>query len=245
MALSIVKVPDDTTMDYDYIAFSFNGYHSYEDFGIIRTSSGDRYDMKLAPVMKDNTLETPGSDGIHYLGTDHKQKEFNISFAFADLPEEKINALKKWLNGKDMGDLWFAEEPYKVYTAKVTGVPNLKFLAFDKDGQRKYSGEGTVTFTAYWPYAHTPDLVQKRDGKTLPGNHFANYQEFQNYSKIQHLLPHSSVKPYGDLPFHFVATLEGPGSNTSTTIMVDDNGASLEINDPTATLNNGIYTIGE
>jgi hypothetical protein len=60
--------------------------------------------------------------------------------------------MKNWLNGKELGDLWFAEEPYKVYTAKVTGTPNIKFIPFDKtyiEGgvkkiKRVYRGEGTI-----------------------------------------------------------------------------------------------------
>lgn len=159
MGESIVKVPADLTMDYDFIAFTFNGKHSYEDFGIIRTSDGDRYNDNLAPTMTDKTAEVPGGDGIYYFGTTHKQKDFNISFAFDHMTEQKYREMRQWLNGKEMGDLWFAEAPYKVYTVKVTGNPTMKTICFDEDGERIYKGEGSVTFTAYWPYAHTPDYA--------------------------------------------------------------------------------------
>jgi phage terminase large subunit-like protein len=53
--------------------------------------------------------------------------------------------MKKWLNGKNVGDLWFAEAPHKVYTAKVTGSATISALAFSPgDGQRIYKGTGTV-----------------------------------------------------------------------------------------------------
>jgi hypothetical protein len=29
--------------------------------------------------------------------------------------------MRQWLDGKKVADLWFAENPYKVYSAKVTG----------------------------------------------------------------------------------------------------------------------------
>jgi hypothetical protein len=35
----IVKVPKDETADYDLLAFSFDGYHSYEDLKILRVSN--------------------------------------------------------------------------------------------------------------------------------------------------------------------------------------------------------------
>lgn len=165
MADSIVKVPLDTTADYDFTAFTFNGYHSYEDFGIYRTSDGDRYNSNLGPQMNDRTAEIVGSDGMMFFGTSHKSKVFDISFAFEDLTDVKLRQLKHWLDGKEVHDLWFAEEPYKVYSAKVTGQPTIKTIPFDvydsngKVSGRIYKGEGTVQFTAYWPYAHTPDFV--------------------------------------------------------------------------------------
>jgi hypothetical protein len=87
MAVSIVKVPKDSSMDYDYIAFSFKGKHSFEDFGIYRTSDGDRYNEELMPTAQDVTAEVPGGDGMYYFDTKHKQKVFNISFAFEGLAE--------------------------------------------------------------------------------------------------------------------------------------------------------------
>lgn len=149
----------------DFLAFSFMGKHSYEDFGIIRTSDGNRYNEDLSPQFSDITAEVPGGEGLYYFGTKNKQRDFNVSFAFDGLTEGKLRELKTWLNGKEMGDLWFSEAPFKVYTVKVTGKPSLKTLCFDKFDettntfQRIYKGEGSVVFTAYWPYAHTPDTV--------------------------------------------------------------------------------------
>lgn len=164
MAESIVKVPSNAG-DMDFLAFSFNGKHSWDDFGIIRTSDGDRYNENLVPTMQDKTAEVPGGDGMYYFGTTHKQREFNINIAFDNMSEIKYREMRQWLNGKEMGDLWFSEAPYKVYTVKPTGTPSLKTLCFDrynettKQNERVYKGEGTIQFTAYWPYAHTPDFV--------------------------------------------------------------------------------------
>ena len=159
MGTSVIKVPQYPNADYDYIAFSFMGKHSFEDFGIIRTSDGSRYNQGLNPNLNDKTTEVPNGDGMYYFGTQHKQKEFPINFAFDGLTEQKLSELKAWLNGKEMGDLWFSETPYKVYTAKPTGQATIKAIPFEKNGQRIYKGEGSVSFTAYWPYGHTPKYV--------------------------------------------------------------------------------------
>ena len=34
-----------------------------------------------------------------------------------------------------------------------SGKPQLKYICFGKDGERTYKGEGTLTFTAYYPFA--------------------------------------------------------------------------------------------
>ena len=164
MAESIVKVPSTASSDMDFLAFSFNGKHSWDDFGIYRISDGDRYNENLSPIMTDKTAENSGGDGMYFFGTNHKQKDFNITFAFDHLTDSQVQEMKRWLNGKEMGDLWFEEAPYKVWTAKVTGQPNIKYIPFDdydENGNkiRIYKGEGLVTFIAYWPYAHTPDYV--------------------------------------------------------------------------------------
>lgn len=185
MAECIVKTPSyASTGDYDFLAFSFNGKHSWDDFNIYRVIDGDRYTDELAPQMTDRTSEIPGTDGMLFFGSNHKSKVFNINIAFEGLTEEKLRAMKQWLNGKEMGNLWFDECPYKVYTAKVTSTPSLKYISFDNDKLgRIYKGEGTIQFTAYWPYAHTPDYVDKRNGSSFVrggGKTFSSYSSFRN-----------------------------------------------------------------
>ena len=156
----VVKVPKDNMADYDFIAFSFGGLHSYEDFGIYRISDGkDGYNENLGPTMQDKTIDVPDGDGQYFFGTLHKTKTFNINFAFDNLTEQKLLEMKKWLDGRDIKDLWFAEAPYKVYSAKVTGQPTIKANIFEEKGVRKYKGTGSVTFTCYYPYAQVPDII--------------------------------------------------------------------------------------
>ena len=136
----------------DFIAFAFGDFDS-KSFGIVRTSNGDRYNIHLSAPMNDVTADVPGSDGQYYFGTFHKPKVFDVSFAFDHLTRRQLRDLKKAFTGKEMRELCFAEEYYRIYMAKVTSQPNIKSLCFDEDGEEIYKGEGNVQFTAYWPYA--------------------------------------------------------------------------------------------
>ena len=145
MADIVVKVPTYENTDYDFLAFSFDGKHSYEDFHIYRISDGnDGYKENLVPNQVDKTAEVPGMDGQYYFGTQHKNKVFNINFAFDRLTEEELGKLKKWLSTKDLAPLWFAEAPHKVYMAKVTGSATMTATAFSIAGERKYKGKGNI-----------------------------------------------------------------------------------------------------
>lgn len=237
MAESKVIIPLNASDD-DFLAFSFCGKNSRQDFNLWRTSEGSRYNNNLAPTMNDKTAEIQGSDGVHFFRTEHKQKDFVINFAFDKLSEKQVREMKKWLSGKEMGDLWFAEEPYKVYTAKVTGQPNIKTLCFDVNGKRVYRGEGSVQFTAYWPYAHTPDNVyqQVEDGeptKIGSGKVISSYSNFptsEQWKETAGLVEDSNKvckgENPGDIPAFFVMEIEAKGGETVyeniDKIVVDD-----------------------
>ena len=136
----------------DFIGFSFNGYRS-EDLGIVRVSDGSRYNEDLIPTTQDKTVQVPGGDGFYYFGSDYTQKPFNINIAFDELTEMQFRNLQQVFGTKELGKLVFDERPYKYYMVK-SGKPQLKYICFGKEGEaRTYKGEGTLTFTAYYPFA--------------------------------------------------------------------------------------------
>lgn len=156
----------------DFIGFTYNGKHSFNDFGIYRTSEGSRYNDNLVPSMTDKTVDIPGGDGQYYFYTTHKNRQFSIPIAFDGLTEIKYREMRQWLDGKAIHDLIFDEAPYKVYSAKVTGTPSLKTLCFEKEGKRIYKGEGTIQFTCYYPYAHTPNMSSVVSKSLLTAKNF-------------------------------------------------------------------------
>lgn len=146
-------------LDFDFIGFTYNGKHSIKDLGIYRTSNGDRYEDNWLPTLQEKTASVEGMDGLYYFGTKVQQKQFNIPFAFQGLTEGQLRELKQTFNGDGIHDLIFDEYPFKVYSAKVTGSATMKYICFEDKQGRIYNGDGTLQFTCYYPYAHTPNSM--------------------------------------------------------------------------------------
>lgn len=135
----------------DFIGFSFNEHRS-ESLGIVRVSDGSRYNEDLIPTTQDKTVQVPGGDGFYYFGSDYTQRQFSINIAFDELTEKQFRELQQVFGTKELGKLVFDERPYKYYMVK-SGKPQLKYICFGKEGERIYKGEGTLSFTAYYPFA--------------------------------------------------------------------------------------------
>ena len=235
----------------DFMGFTFNGKHSYYDMGgVYCTIESNRITDNLSPELNDKTADVPGGDGMYYFGTTHKSKTIPVSFAFDHLTEAQLREWKRFCSGKEISDLIFDERPYKVYSAKMSGTSSMKYLCFDEYNastrkyDRVYKGEGTLQFTCYWPYAHTPDANTKvskemtgadnfvGDGKILSSysdNIYTNKHQWAEASGLPSTGNVGKGENHGDLPAHFVLIKNGAVS-ANTTFSVGD--ASITI--PTA-----------
>lgn len=137
-----------------FIGFTFGNRHSSK-LGILRTSDSGRYSTNLSPQAKEIMLDLNTTDGTYYWGSNYVKREIPISFAFYGLTEEQIQQLKRVFNDKKIHPLILDEEPYKVWSAKLTGTAICKHICLEQDGQRFYCGEGTFTFTAFYPFARS------------------------------------------------------------------------------------------
>ena len=75
----------------------------------------------------------------------------------------------------------------KIWSAKVTGTATMKHLCFEENGEDIYRGEGSVTFTCYYPYARSENF-------DLPTRNITNIKEFPTNN--------------GDLPAPFKFTIK-------------------------------------
>lgn len=189
-------------MDLDFIGFTYNGKHSWNDLGIYRTSEGSRYNDNLTPTLNDKTADNTGGDGQYFFYTKAKNKTFSVSYAFDSLTENGLRKLKQVFDGREIHDLIFDETPYKTWSAKVTGNSQIKHLCFvDTNGDRVYKGEGSIQFTCYWPYARSSDIsncitlsdkVGMPAKKAIPCNLFT--QAGEAYKLINNLNSQITVK---------------------------------------------------
>ena len=199
----------------DFIGFSFNEHRS-ESLGIVRVSDGSRYNEDLVPTTQDKTVQVPGGDGFYYFGSDYTQRQFSINIAFDELTEKQFRELQQVFGTKELGKLVFDERPYKYYMVK-SGKPQLKYICFGKEGERIYKGEGTLTFTAYYPFA-------KSIYKFLNEYSDKNKDEWKEASGMKTekgtydtVSDNGSIPVYnaGDLEADFILKFSFPVNNTS------------------------------
>ena len=199
----------------DFIGFSFNEHRS-ESLGIVRVSDGSRYNEDLVPTTQDKTVQVPGGDGFYYFGSDYTQKPFTIPIAFDGLTEKQFRELQQVFGTKELGKLVFDERPYKYYMVK-SSKPQLKYICFGKDGERIYKGEGTLSFTAYYPFA-------KSIFKFLNEYNDKNKDEWKEASGMKAekgtydtVSDNGSISVYnaGDLETDFILKFDLPVDNTS------------------------------
>ena len=220
--------------NFDFIGFTYNGLHSFDNFGVYRTSDGSRYNDNLIPQLTDKTADVPGGDGQYFFKTNYKTRQFIIPIAFDALTELQYRTMRQWLDGQGIHDLIFDEAPYKVYSAKVAGTPQLKTLCFDdENGQRVYKGEGTIQFTCYYPFAHTPTTEKQGfDGRSLNNYTNENKSQWSSASKLAEI--HSIGMNKGDLPTPFIVTKTGSTQKGETfaigdcKITIQENCSSLQ-----------------
>ena len=179
----------------DFIGFSFNEHRS-ESLGIVRVSDGSRYNEDLIPTTQDKTVQVPGGDGFYYFGSDYTQRQFSINIAFDELTEKQFRELQQVFGTKELGKLVFDERPYKYYMVK-SSKPQLKYICFGKDGERIYKGEGTLSFTAYYPFAKSifkflEKEIEKETGKEV-------YVLRKTYPNIEEWAEASGMKSQGTL----------------------------------------------
>ena len=194
----------------DFIGFTYNGKHCIKDFDVYRTSDGSRYNDNLVPSMTDKTADVPGGDGQYFFKTTHKNRQISVSIAFDHLTEQKYREMRNWLDGREIHDLIFDEAPYKVYSAKVTGTPQLKTICFDEYNeelemnQRIYKGEGTIQFTCYHPYARTPEEEPHGfDGRSID-KYYERYDNYREWEYSSGITTHKDGMNPGDVPAPFI-----------------------------------------
>ena len=157
---------------------------SFEDLGLTRVSSSNRYSENLNPPMTEKTVKKPGEDGQYYFSTDLGATNHSINVAFDSLSEEQLRQLKQVQSSKSFWRLTYDNVPYKYYNVKPTGTSKLSYVPFLEDGARKYKGEGTLEFVCYEGCAHcwvdSKSEFYMDSAMTTPKKRFENIDEWKD-----------------------------------------------------------------
>lgn len=181
----------------DYVGFTFDGIHSSQ-LKILSVSDGSRYSKDLLPTIEDYSIDIVGGYGSNYFGGTFKKRDIVLNIAFDQVREEELMAIREWLGDREVHELFFDENPYKVYHAVVSRTPTIKYIAFGDVGTRIYKGEGSIVFTCYDPIA-----------KSLNGNYLEDYdwENIEEWSYASGMLDSKDkyengklVKNYYDTP---------------------------------------------
>ena len=62
----------------DFTGFTFGNVNT-SDLGIVRVSSGDRYEEELHPEIKDITADVEGVNGQYYFGSNYGTKKIDLN----------------------------------------------------------------------------------------------------------------------------------------------------------------------
>lgn len=109
------------------IGFTFNGIHSYDQFGIIAKSAN----RPLIPSMVKNELVIPGKNGTYDFGLNTYENRVitvNVSYISSDINELRLMSreISDWLSQTSYKELIFDDEPDKFYSSKIYSDTSLE-----------------------------------------------------------------------------------------------------------------------
>ena len=177
MSTLLDELRENAITQMDYVGFTFNGIHSSQ-LKILVVSDGSRYSNNLLPNLENYSIDIVGGYGSNYFGGSFKTKDIALNIAFDSVQEEHWEAIREWLGDTEVHELYFDENPYKVYHAVISKPPAIKFLAFGNVGTRVYKGEGTIYFTCYDPIGYS------LNGKYLDDYDYENLSEWSMASRM-------------------------------------------------------------
>lgn len=135
----------------DFLGFSFNNIHS-SSLGITRVSKGGLLNQPFLPSGKDLIDSGVDRDESYYYGSKNNTLTFSIDYIYGPIDESSFLRLKQFCKTKGISELIFDELLHKKYMAKITGSAVSYYNVYDLNNERKYKGEGSLTFTCYFPY---------------------------------------------------------------------------------------------
>ena len=137
----------ETYIKRSFISFSFGGKW-IEDFGFIASIDGDRMQLNATAEFKDNVTSDDVTDGQIYWGTHYNTNSRSFSLATDGITENELLEFQNWFAPGNMRELILSEHPNRAIIARISEVPQLQVIPFEKKITKKIGGieyESTIT----------------------------------------------------------------------------------------------------
>lgn len=125
-------------MNRSFISFSFGGKW-IEDFNLIATISGDRWQRDGYADIKNNTTTYDNLDGQQYWSTHYGTQTFEFRLSTDGIDHRMLDEFLYWFHAGEARELILAEHPNRAVLARVQEPPALSLVPFEQDVQVQVS----------------------------------------------------------------------------------------------------------
>ena len=175
--------------DRAFISFSYGG-KNIEDFNLIAITENNSLNRKGYANFIDNVTTSDIYDGQLYWSTHFQNNEFSFTLATDGMTEEQLNSFKQWFKPGEIKELILSENPNRAILARVSTVPLLNLLGFEKQVNVTIAEEiykvttalykGTINLTLVMDEPFWYSKVNILDHKNSDGTFKAVYWEDAN-----------------------------------------------------------------
>lgn len=136
-------------MKRSFISFTYGGRY-IEDFNLIATISGDRWERDGYATFNDLTTEYDNLDGQQYWNTHFKTNILMFNLATDGINQRELDDFLHWFQPGKSRELILSEHPNRVQFARVSEPPQLSLLPFEEHTTMIVSSfEHPITTTLY------------------------------------------------------------------------------------------------
>ena len=141
-------------MNRSFISFSFSDIGKpkvyIEDFNLIATVSGDRWERDGYTSFNDLTTTYDNLDGQYYWGTHYKSHTITFKLSTDGIDQKDLDKFLHWFQAGVIRELVLSEHPNRAQLARVAEPPQLSLLPFETHVTMTVGGHDyLVTTTLY------------------------------------------------------------------------------------------------
>ena len=145
-------------MNRSFISFSYGG-KNIEDFNLIATVSGDRWQANGYANFNDLTTSYDVLDGQFFWGSHYSTYELSLELSTDGITQEELDNFLHWFTPGQYKELILAEHPNRARLARVSAVPALSMLPFEKKIDVQIGGSTYSTSTTEYKGSISLTLV--------------------------------------------------------------------------------------